>query len=785
MSNIGGMVATLSLDYSPMLRDLSGARGEMNGFQSYAVNLRSQNTKAAGAAVAASAAAAAASNRGNGAGFAGLLRSTGSVAWGITKIGVSAAMAYKTWQLNSMKMKTELMQQQLLLRMLGTTPTPGAASVQWLHQMRGGATATRAGMSQLTRNILLVSGALVGLGGAAALGYGAWRRHSQQARADLAQQKLAAEQLKAVKSSGGSAFSGGLMGGLVGSIAGGAIFQATNFIANIPAASLGLASAAEQAQISFEVMLGSATKAQGMLANLKAYADKSPFDVVGVNAAAQKLLNYGIQAQDVLPTIKMLGDVAAGDMDKFDRLSTAFGQMASTGRLMGQDLLQMINAGFNPLQIISEKTGESMASLKKRMEDGGISALEVRDAFTTATSEGGRFYQMTERQTGSLAGKWSTFKDAVSTALTGVGAALVQNLDLKGWLDYFTVMLGKAPYIVANAGTLLHAELLGWGAFFAETIPGAQEAFKIVGSIIYATWEAAKASFSKFISEIKTGFQDLVKMSQAVTLLKSNPVKAAGIIAGITARRGNKDTGPSSVEIFQTKFAESLQAHSDSTFGVDLAEKWKAQRDEKLWNLAEREQGNPTADFGGELGASFNKSTAEDGKSSDGKANAQSTAALIGSAEAAKIFTAGIGDNPALKIAEESLAIEEAQLEEMKALAANANNFNGLLNPQQSAAWTLAEHDPMQFESKPRAERAALSRGQELNWWTAEADPLPKEPTVNAPRVGMSRGQELNWNKAESNPQPTKTEEQQLKALEAIARSTEETARQSPKVASI
>ena len=78
--------------------------------------------------------------------------------------------------------------------------------------------------------------------------------------------------------------------------------------------------------------------------------------------------------------------------NKLSSLTLAFSQVQSTGRLMGQDLLQMIGQGFNPLQIISEKTGRSMADLKKDMENGAISADMVTEAFKIATSEGGRFF---------------------------------------------------------------------------------------------------------------------------------------------------------------------------------------------------------------------------------------------------------------------------------------------------------------------------------------------------------------------------------------------------------
>jgi hypothetical protein len=82
---------------------------------------------------------------------------------------------------------------------------------------------------------------------------------------------------------------------------------------------------------------------------------------------------------------------------------------------MCQDFNQMIQNGFSPLETISKTTGESMIELKKRMEDGGISAQEVRQAFIDATSEGGMFHGMTERLAGTVSGKLNKLAESLSS----------------------------------------------------------------------------------------------------------------------------------------------------------------------------------------------------------------------------------------------------------------------------------------------------------------------------------------------------------------------------------
>ncbi len=188
---------------------------------------------------------------------------------------------------------------------------------------------------------------------------------------------------------------------------------------------LKLGADAEQTRIKFETLLGSTTKANKMIGDLEQLASKTPLKKLDLQRNAELLLNFGIAGGKILPTLKKIGDVSGGNKQRFDSLSLAYAQATSTGRLMGQDLNQMINAGFNPLQIISQKTGESMGSLKKKMEGGAISATMLEEAFTIATSKGGRFYQMLEQQSETVNGRFSTLLDITAKLGTGIGTKLI------------------------------------------------------------------------------------------------------------------------------------------------------------------------------------------------------------------------------------------------------------------------------------------------------------------------------------------------------------------------
>lgn len=174
-------------------------------------------------------------------------------------------------------------------------------------------------------------------------------------------------------------------------------------------------------ETSFGVLLGNGAKASAMLAEIKQYNIESPLSLNGISQAAQLLLGFNVDAEKVMPTLRQLGDISMGSTERFQSLALAFAQMSAAGKLMGQDLLQMINAGFNPLQEISKNTGKSLIELRKEMENGSISSEMVAQAFASATSEGGKFYGMTEKQAQGIKGLQAKLEGGLIDAYNKVG----------------------------------------------------------------------------------------------------------------------------------------------------------------------------------------------------------------------------------------------------------------------------------------------------------------------------------------------------------------------------
>jgi len=236
------------------------------------------------------------------------------------------------------------------------------------------------------------------------------------------------------------------MGGLTGGLAAGGIVAG---IGAIGFSALKASADFEQTKISFETMIGSVKGAESLLKNIEDFSLKTPFEPETLQESAKVMLGFGINAKKVMPLMSAIGDVSGGNAEKMESLTLAFSQATATGKLMGQDLLQMINAGFNPLDTISRQTGKSIGTLKDEMSKGMISAKMLEKAFVGASSKGGRFHKMLERQSESSAGLVSTIKGFRTQILREFGDSAMKAL--KPLLKVFAAMAQKVALFLKTA----------------------------------------------------------------------------------------------------------------------------------------------------------------------------------------------------------------------------------------------------------------------------------------------------------------------------------------------
>lgn len=196
----------------------------------------------------------------------------------------------------------------------------------------------------------------------------------------------------------------------------------------------------EMRNVSFEVLFGGVDNAKQMIDQVSDYAAKSPYGIVGLSEATQMMAGFGIAQEKIMPNMKMIGDIAMGDAQKFQSLALVLSQVSSLGYMQGNDKLQFINAGFNPLKELEKMTGKSVGQLETMMSKGQISIGMIEDALKHATSEGGQFYGMIDKINGTASGQWATAMDNISGKMLNLYDNVLQPLILPA-LQKFNVFL--------------------------------------------------------------------------------------------------------------------------------------------------------------------------------------------------------------------------------------------------------------------------------------------------------------------------------------------------------
>lgn len=277
---------------------------------------------------------------------------------------------------------------------------------------------------------------------------------------------------------------------------------------------------------SFSVLLGDQAKADAMFGELKDFAVSTPLMLKDLAAGAQTMLGFNIEAEKVIPMLKAIGDISMGDAQRFQSLSLAFSQMSATGKLMGQDLLQMINAGFNPLTEISRKTGKGISELKEEMSAGAISAEMVADAFMSATQKGGKFYGMLEKQGKTLKGQFNALQGAIDDMFNALGEKG------EGVISASVVGITELVKNYEKVGQVLEALIITYGSYKAALlIVRAVEMSNAVGigMTVKSLWASVAAT--KAATAAQAAFNAVAKANPYVLIITAVLAAATAVVA--------------------------------------------------------------------------------------------------------------------------------------------------------------------------------------------------------------------------------------------------------------
>lgn len=244
----------------------------------------------------------------------------------------------------------------------------------------------------------------------------------------------------------------------------------------------------------FATMLGSMEEGAAKVEELKTLAAETPFELTDLADATQTLLAFNVSSSKSTTILRQLGDISLGNAQKLETLTRAYGKMSSSQKVTLEDINMMIDAGFNPLLIVAEETGESMSELYDRISSGEMAFSEIESAIRQATSAGGQFYKGMENASKTLSGQWSTLTDNIRATMgllaTPINDALTGHI-LPAANEAVNEIYEKLQQIMGEgAGTPAGVEQITTNAYdwmsrlVASWSDGLQESSELVASYI-------------------------------------------------------------------------------------------------------------------------------------------------------------------------------------------------------------------------------------------------------------------------------------------------------------
>lgn len=274
-----------------------------------------------------------------------------------------------------------------------------------------------------------------------------------------------------------------------------------------------------QYEIAFQTMLKSADAGTKILKDLQKFAADTPFDVPGVVESAQQLVAFGFAADEVIPTLRTLGDAAAGlgkSTEGVQQLAYALGQIKTSGTLKTEDINQLTNAGIGAWEMLAQASGKSISEIKDMTAKGMIDSLTAVEVLTNGINNA--YGGMMEKTSKEITGLVSNIEETVGNTSVVIGKYMIDAFDIKGILSSVSDSLG-------NVSTKL-TEAQEAGKSFSEAIRECVPApvlvalgglATVLGGAVVAAMVAATASVYGFI---------------AATLPISGPIIAAGAAIG-------------------------------------------------------------------------------------------------------------------------------------------------------------------------------------------------------------------------------------------------------------
>lgn len=354
-----------------------------------------------------------------------------------------------------------------------------------------------------------------------------------------------------------------------------------------------LAADAEVARIELDVLTGNAGKGAKIFEDLEKFAARTSFNVESAAEASRLLLAKGVGDNQLLPTLEMLGNLAMGDSERLKLLSKAYSDVQAKGKLAAQETNQFAENGVNLMQMLSDTTGRTVGELLAMREAGAITFEMVQEAMVKATTQGGKFFEFTERVNKTFTGQWNSVIEGIQSFGRSIGELVLPRM--KDWLTEINrvvtavnAMPDKFQFVTDMIGAAWDVATLTIRVKWAEMLKDMLEATKkfaienaveLLPGARFAANQFAKPPNAKpaeqQLAEAQQRFADLLKRLEQPPGGANAPQQQQPQIADLlNGKRGGPDLGAAIGNAWE-KLQGPIDAVKGNVFGIFEMQKTK------------------------------------------------------------------------------------------------------------------------------------------------------------------------------------------------------------------
>lgn len=336
----------------------------------------------------------------------------------------------------------------------------------------------------------------------------------------------------------------------------------------------------QKLEIAFNTMLKSKEKTDALMAQMVQTAATTPFELMDVASGAKSLLAYGVAAEDVNETIIRLGNIASALNIPLGDMAYLFGTTMTQGKVLSKDMYQFMGRGIPIAEELAKQFGVAKDEILGMCSKGKVGFEDIKKALWSMTDEGGKFYNLMQEQSKTLAGQLSNLSDSFDMMLNDLGTRIEdtasKGIEAASWmLDHYEA-IGKAIMgLVAAYGTYKAAML---AVYAVEKLSKLKQNIQLV--MMYrkelGLMTAVQQAFGKTVA--KTTAQQIALN----TAMKANIfIAVASAVVGLVA----------ALATFNKKQKEAIRSAGEAETQIE-AEKKEL---EELMKVAKNEQSSKEA----------------------------------------------------------------------------------------------------------------------------------------------------------------------------------------------